>query len=135
MLTFDATSREVCTAKREITATPLQSLVLLNDVQFLEAARVLAQQLVAAHPDNPGRRIEEAFRRVAGRLPTQREREILARLHTEQLDRFKASPEAAEKYLALGEAPRDPKLPSAEVAATAVLASALLNHDEFVTKR
>ncbi len=135
MLTFDATSREVCTAKREITATPLQSLVLLNDVQFLEAARVLAQQLVAAHPDNPGRRIEEAFRRVAGRLPTQREREILARLHTEQLDRFKASPEAAEKYLALGEAPRDPKLPGADVAATAVLASALLNHDEFVTKR
>ncbi len=135
MLTFDATSREVCTAKREITATPLQSLVLLNDVQFLEAARVLAEQLVASHPDRLDDRILEAFRRIAGRGPTVREREILTRLHGEQLERFRAAPESADKYLTLGEAPRNTKLPAPDVAATAVLASTLMNHDEFVMKR
>lgn len=135
MLTFDATSREVCTAKREITATPLQSLVLLNDVQFLEAARVLAQQLVAEFPQDIPRRIDAAFRRAVGRPPSPREHQILTRLLTEQRDRFASAPESAEKYLALGEAPRDERLPKSEVAATAVLASTLMNHDEFVTKR
>jgi hypothetical protein len=135
MLTFDATTREVCTAKREVTTTPLQSLVLLNDPQFLEAARVLAERLVAEHPDNPEARAVEAFRRLTARPPTDRERTILARLYAEQLERFQATPDAAEKVLAVGEAPRHPALPVPETAATAVLASAVMNFDEFVVKR
>ncbi len=135
MLTFDATSREVCTAKRETTTTPLQALVLLNDPQFLEAARVLAEQTIRAHGDNLGARVDDAFRRLTGRAPQPREQEILTRLLTEQLDYFKAQPEAAAKYLAIGERPRDAALPAEQVAATTVMTSAVMNHDEFVMKR
>ncbi|HMO64534.1 MAG TPA: DUF1553 domain-containing protein, partial [Verrucomicrobiota bacterium] len=135
MLTFDAPTREVCTAKRETTATPLQALVLLNDPQFLEAARALAERLLKEHPDNPDDRAEGAFLALAGRRPEPREREILRRLLGEQRAAFAADPAAAEKYLAHGERARDPALPAVELAATAVLAATVMNHEEFVMKR
>lgn len=135
MLTFDATSREVCTAKRETTTTPLQALVLLNDPQFLEAARVLAEQLLRDHATDLDSRVEAACRHLLGRAPQAKEQAILSQLLREQLDHFRADPEAAIKYLAIGERPRDEALPADQVAATAVLASAVMNHDEFVMKR
>ncbi len=136
MLSFDAATREVCTAKREITATPLQALVLLNDTQFVEAARVLAEQVVARHPTNSAARIAEVFRRVTGRSLDRHEGEVLARLYREQLELFGKAPEAAASVIAFGEHPRAvSSLPPAELAATVVLASTLFNFDEFVTKR
>jgi hypothetical protein len=135
MLTFDATTREVCTAKRENTTTPLQSLVLLNDPQFLEAARTLAERLLTEHPTDPNARGREAFRRLTGRFPDARESAVLEQLYREQSDFFRANPEAAAQYLAIGERPRQESLPAPDLAATAVLASAVMNHDEFVMKR
>ena len=68
MTTFDATTREVCVARREATVTPLQSLVLLNDPQFVEASRTLAQRVLARHPrgtrDRHSRRVSRAHRPV-----------------------------------------------------------------------
>jgi hypothetical protein len=135
MLTFDAPTREVCTAKRELTATPLQALVLLNDTQFLEAARGLAERLLKEHPEDLEARVNGAFLALVGRRPEPREREILRRLMDEQRAAFVADPAAAEKYLAHGERPRDPALPAVELAATAVMAGTVMNHDEFVMKR
>ncbi len=135
MLTFDATTREVCTAKRETTSTPLQALVLLNDPQFLEASRVLAEQLVATHPDAPTARARDAFRRLTGRTPDARECEILDQLFDEQHAYFSAHPEAATHYARAGSKPPREDLSATEVAATAVLASTLMNHDEFVMIR
>jgi len=135
MLTFDATTREVCTAKRETTSTPLQALVLLNDPQFLEAARVLAEQLVAAHPESPRLRAQAAFRRLTGRAPDDRESEILDRLFDEQWSFFQANPDAATRYLSVGSKPRQEDLAAPDVAATAVLASTLMNHDAFIMIR
>jgi len=135
MLTFDATSREVCTAKREVTSTPLQALVLLNDPQFVEAARVLAEQVVASHPESQDLRLQTVFRRLTGRSPDPRELAVLRRLVQEQRDHFAANPEDAVRFLDIGEKPRNETLPAVEVAATAALANTLLNHDEFVMIR
>ena len=68
MLAFDSTTREVCTVKRSRTNTPLQALVLLNDVQFVEACQALARKVIAAN-DSHKSRIDEAFQRLAGRTP------------------------------------------------------------------
>lgn len=135
MLTFDATSREVCTAKREATTTPLQALVLLNDPQFTEAARVLAERLVREAGNDLDRRIVTAFRLATGRAPGDRERAVLRQLYNEQRERFAREPEAADKLLAVGERPPDKSLPADQVAATTVLASAVMNLDEFVMER
>lgn len=135
MLTFDATSREVCVARRETTATPLQALVLLNDPQFVEAARVLAETLLRDAGDSADPPLESAMRRTLGRAPSPREREILGRLHEEQLRAFSADPEAARRLIRVGARPPDPTIPPDRLAAATVLASALLNHDEFVMKR
>ena len=135
MLIFDAPSREVCTARRETTTTPLQALVLLDDPQYVEAARVLAEQLVRQDAQDIDARIKEGFRLATGRQPKPRELDILRQLYREQAEVFKTDPAAAEKYLKTGDRPRDDSLPVQEVAATTVLASALMNLDEFVTER
>ncbi len=135
MLTFDATSREVCTAKREITTTPLQALVLLNDTQFLEAARVLAEHLIVSHPDDRAARAREAFRRLTGRHPDATELGILTRLDAEQEEYFESHPGTAAQYLGVGERSVDTSLPAPELAATTVLASTLMNHEAFVMNR
>jgi hypothetical protein len=135
MLTFDATSREVCIARRESTSTPLQALVLLNDPQFLEAARVLAQRILRELPADMEAGIVRAFRLTLGRQPHPREVQILARLYREQLGLFEEHPEAALVYLATGEAPLDDPVPAEQLAAMTVLASALFNLDEFVILR
>jgi hypothetical protein len=135
MLIFDAPSREVCTARRETTSTPLQSLVLLNDPQFVEASRVLAESLVKQCGENVDARITKAFRLTTGRKPKPAEVAILEQLYREQLDLFEKDPSAADQYLKIGERPLDTSLPAQEVAATTVLANTLMNLDEFVMER
>ncbi len=133
MLSFDAVTREVCTANREVTSTPLQSLVLLNDTQFLEAARVLAESLWR-DPVADGR-IERAFQRVLGRVPKPSETRILRQLFEEQRAYFSQKPEEAAQLLKTGEKPVDPSLPPVDLAAATLMVSTLMNHDEFVMKR
>jgi len=135
MLLFDAPTREVCTARRETTTTPLQALVLMDDPQFVEASRVLAEQLVRQYAQDVQARIVTGFRLMTGRQPKPTEEAILRRLYEEQSKNFQNSPEAAEQYLRIGEHPLDHLLPVQQVAATAVLTSTMMNLDEFVTER
>ncbi len=135
MLTFDAMSREVCTAKRDATATPLQSLVLLNDPQFIEASRVLGEKLLKQFPKDDDARNREAFRTLTGRTPDRTEAKILAKLYTEQKAEFTKSPDDAVKLLAVGESKRDESLPPADFAAMTTLVNAIMNFDEFVVQR
>ena len=135
MLTFDAGSREVCTANREITATPLQSLVLLNDTQFIEAARVLAERLWRPPGVSDPDRLARGFFEVTGRKPDAEEQKILVRLYDEQHLQFAKNPGAAERLLKTGERASDATLPQADLAAATLVVSTLMNHDEFVMKR
>ena len=135
MLTFDATSHEVCTAKRETTTTPLQALVLFNDPQFVEAARFAAERLLQAFPTDVNARIKSAFRQFTGREPDATEMKILTQLLAEQAQLFGADPASAAKLLATGASKWDETLPRAEFAATTSLVSALMNFDEFIVER
>lgn len=135
MLTFDSVTREVCTAKRESTTTPLQSLVLLNDPQFVEASRVLGEKLLKQFPTDEAARNRAAFRALTGRAPDSTESEILVRLYAEQKAEFTKNPDDARKLLATGESKRDEALPPADFAAMTTLVNAIMNFDEFVLER
>ncbi len=134
MTIFDVPSRDVCTVTRESTNTPLQALVLLNDPQFVEAARVLAERI-----QREGQNIEErailAFRLVTGRKPTEPEVEVLKNTYDQQYLSFTESPSGARELLAVGDFERDPSLPLIETAALTVMSSSILNHDEAYMKR
>ncbi|MFM8285436.1 MAG: DUF1553 domain-containing protein, partial [Planctomycetaceae bacterium] len=115
---------------------------LLNDPQFVAAARVLAQrvlqQVERETPDADGRRqaaLRQVFRMILSRGPDDREREILEKLHAEQLAWFLSHPDEAAKLLGVGESAVTGTTSPTELAALAVVASACLNHDEFVMKR
>jgi len=136
MTVFDAPSREFCKARRENTTTPLQSLVLMNDPQFIEASRVLAARLVAEHPASPEARLTEACRLLTSQTLTPAETAAVSRYYQRELEKFTADPVAAAILLtANGEAPPpDPSLPPAEVAATTLVVRLLFNFGETTMK-
>lgn len=135
MLAFDATSRETCTARRETTTTPLQALVLLNDPQYIEAARAIAESVCKSHPVDSTARWEELALRLISRPLAANELAIVEQLHSEQRSYFAEDVEAAKAFLAVGDRAVDPSLDGVELAATTVVAQTLMCFDEFVMKR
>jgi hypothetical protein len=131
---FNAPSREVCTVRRERTDTPLQALVTLNDVQFVEAARHLAQLGLQSSPSDGVARLDYMARRVLARPLTSRERKIIELGVAENLAHYRNQPAEAEKLVTQGESKRDPKLDAPTLAAYTIAASQLLNLDENLTK-
>ena len=134
MMTFDATSREACTIRRPSTNTPLQALVLLNDVQFVEAARALAE-LVLKQNASDSDRIKSAFRRLASRDPDSRELAILTQVLTEQRAQFTKTPEEAKKLAKVGESKADSALNPIDVAAFTMTVQTVINSDSVIWKR
>ncbi len=134
MMAFDAPSRETCTARRARTNTPLQALVLMNDEQYVEAARKLAARMMTEGGSQPADRLAYGFRLATSRLPTSKEAEILGRQHQQHLEKYQANVEGAKKLLGVGASPRNEQLDPAEHAAYTMVASLLLNLDETVTK-
>ena len=131
--TFDAPDREVCTVRRARTNTPLQALILMNDPTYVEAARKLAER-VLAHAGSADDRLALMFRLVLARGPTARETTVLRRIADEQIAKFREDNDAALKLLSVGESPRDERIAPAELAAWTAAASAILNLDETVTR-
>ena len=134
MANFDASSRETCVVRHNLTNTPLQALDLMNNVTFVEAARVLAQRMMKESGTTPEERIAFAFRLATARLPNSTESNLLLDSFHYQLDNFKTKPDTALKYLSQGEYPRDERLDVSELAAYSSVASLILNLDETVTK-
>ncbi len=134
MTMFDSPTREICTVKRSRTNTPLQALSLMNEVTFVEAARVLAEKMIAQGGATPEERIVWGFRRATCRTPSGKEMAVLKAGLEKRLARFAAEPEAAAKLAAQGSAKVPAGLDKAEVAAYAVTANVILNLDEVVTR-
>ena len=134
MSTFDAPDRETCEVRRARTNTPLQALVLMNDVQFVEAARKFAERVILEGGSDVDQRMSFAFRSVLTRLPNDAERQSLTRLFHDILSEFKTSPESATQLLSAGESPRNDKLDASELAAWTMVTHLLLNLSETVTK-
>ena len=135
MVAFDAPNRLVCVAKRENTNTPLQALVLLNDPQFVEAARVLAQRMQKEGGKELERQLRYGFRLLCGRRPDSGELEIMKKQYQFALDRYRKNPTAASELLQVGEFPWDDKLNKINTAALAMVANTMMNFDEAYMKR
>jgi hypothetical protein len=133
MVAFDAPNRETCTVYRNPTTTPLQALVLLNDVQFVEASRAFAERILENEGDEVAR-LRWAFEECVSRPPTNAEITVLTSALNRERTRYEANPSAAKKYLANGESPRNQKIPVTVHAAWSQVAALLLNLSETVTR-
>ena len=134
MATFDAPDRETCAVRRARTNTPLQALVLMNDVQYVEAARKFAERVISEGGASVEERVTFAFRSVVARQPNATELQSLTTLLTEYLSEFRKSPDAATRLLSAGESPRNEQLDANELAAWTMVTHLLLNLSESVTK-
>ena len=130
---FDAGARQVCNVKAARTNTPLHALVTLNDPAFVEAARVMAQRVMAGAVADAAR-LDDAFHRTTARRPARAERKILLGRLEKLRAQFRAEPAAARELTAAGEAPRPDGLDVVEHAAWTSLCSLIMNLDEALSK-
>ena len=135
MLIFDAPERGECVAKRRSTNTPLQALVLLNDPQHIESARVLAEKILRGSKLGDGNTVNQAFREITGRRPDLIEKRILAKFYSEELKKFSAKPKQALEYLSTGELKWDTTLKPEEIAALATVANSIMNTNDGHTRK
>ena len=134
MQIFDAPTREKCIIRRARTNTPLQALVTLNDTQFIEASRHMAERLMRAGGNTTQERLRYGFRLATSRYPTQKETQVLQTIFDNASTKYSNSPDAATKLLSVGEAKRDESFPPNEHAAWTIVASTILNLDETLTR-
>lgn len=135
LVTLDAPTREFCTVARSRTNTPLQSLLLLNGPQFVEAARNLALRLIREGGESAEDRIELGFRLVTSRVPTVQETRLVREVYDQQLEKFSKDEEAAQRLLNIGESKMEVgQADLAELAAWTSACRLLLNLDEAMTK-
>lgn len=134
MSAFDAPDRETCQVRRARTNTPLQALVLMNDVQFFEAARKFAERVLLEGGDDIAERLTFAFRCVTARTPTSNELSSLTRLLEACERQLRQDAVAAGKLISAGESVAAGSIAPRELSAWTMVAHLLLNLSEAVTK-
>jgi mono/diheme cytochrome c family protein len=132
---FDNSKRQTCSVKPSLTNTPLQALQVLNDVTYVEAARVLGQHALLADLDSDTARIDHVMQRLLARSATDAERDILTNGLQRTRQQYQQQPDQAAQLLALGESARQASIDPIEHAAWTNLCLAILNLDETVTKQ
>lgn len=130
---FNAPDRQTAVVQRDRSNTPLQALVTMNDVQFVEAARVLATRALQAEATTEAR-FTYLARRVLARSLTQAEQALAMQLVATQLAEFRANPDAAGELLLVGDSAAPPELAAEELAAWTLVANTFLNLDEALSK-
>ena len=130
---FDAPTREFCKVRRDRTNTPLQALVLMNDPQFIEAARILAEKLVRSYPNDDTSRARDAFRLLTSTTPDAKQLSTLT-AYLAQERSLVTTAESKTLLATAGERPADPTLPPLEVTATARMIRLLLGFQETAMK-
>ncbi len=131
---FDTSARQVCTVRQARTNTPLHALTLMNDITYLEAARILAERVLRESSNSPKDRLTFAFRLATSRYPTDAELITLLSLLETVTAKFNQDPSGAKQLLEVGEMPRDPAINEAELASYTALMNVVLNLDEVLTK-
>jgi len=132
-VTLDAPTREFCVSQRAKTSTPLQSLVLMNDPVFVEAARAFAQRILAEPNVDDAARVTLAWRLALTRSPTATERSILTRVLEQQQTTYQNDLEAAKKLVAVGDLPKPANLDDRELAAWTAFSNVILNLNETIS--
>ncbi|MEN5054835.1 DUF1553 domain-containing protein [Sphingobacterium kitahiroshimense] len=132
-ISFDASSREVCLVDRIRTNTPLQALTTLNDPVYLEAAKHLSTLMQKEGAGDSKKIISYGYKKLMLKNPSAEKVVALEKLYKEALQNFNKKPAEAAKFMAVNASDlKDPSLTSK--AAYMVVANALLNLDEFLTK-
>jgi hypothetical protein len=135
MVAFDAPSREECTCERPKSNIPQQALVLLNDPEFVEAARVFAAKTLADGGNNDASRAAWAFERATGRKPKGAEAAVLGEVLEKHRKEFADKPDEAKKLLAVGNAPLPKDVAPDELAAWTSVCRVILNLHEAITRQ
>ena len=133
MAAFNAPTREQCTVRRERTNTPLQALVLMNDPQFMEAARALAEQALRSNRKDRDR-ARWLLTTVLGRPATKLDMKDMTAAAEDFKRIFRNRKKVAKSLIRTGDTKPDDKLDAATVAAWTMVANTLMNRDDFVTK-
>ncbi len=134
MAIFDAPNRETCSVRRARTNTPLQALVLMNDVQFFEAARKFAEKVIREGGKELNDKLNYAFRSTLSRKPTTTETDSILNLYKEHLEEFSKNQDTVKEILGTGESTVDSKLDQSELASWTMITHLILNLSETVTK-
>src|SRR5581483_6532928 len=134
MGTLDAPSREACVVRRERTNTPLQALLLMNEVQFVEAARMFAERTLKQGGATPEARLVYMFRWATARTPDARELAELKAILVDYRATYSGNEKAAQQLINVGETRPDASLDARELAAWTMLANLILNLDEVITR-
>ncbi|WDE96663.1 PSD1 and planctomycete cytochrome C domain-containing protein [Lentisphaera profundi] len=131
---FDATDRTTCAARRAQTNTPLQALVLLNDVQHVESARILAERMMVEGGESLADKLSFAWRLATARQPSKTELAVLSKEYELRVKEFTAQKEEAKKLVSAGDYKQNVKLNNVEQAAYMIVAQMILNLDETITR-
>jgi hypothetical protein len=131
---FDAPTRDVVCTRRQRTDTPLQALVTMNDVQWVEAARTLAERVIREAGPLPEQRINRMGLILLAHVPSPQMAAVLEKSFSEMQKHYAENPKDAHSLVNIGEKKRNSSIPAPELAAWTMIASEMLNLDETVNK-